>query len=95
VGLIARTVEAAGIATVAFSLAKDLTESVGVPRAIFVKWPLGHPLGEPHNVTQQRVMLYHALRLLRSADQPGIIQEPGYRWRRETYHEPDWGDLNR
>jgi D-proline reductase (dithiol) PrdB len=93
VGLIARAIEAAGIPTVAISIVKDLTEAVGVPRAVFVKWPLGHPLGEPHNDLQQRTMIYRALKLLLEADKPGIIDEPGYRWRRETYTEPTWAHL--
>lgn len=76
-----------------FSLAKDLTESVGVPRAVFVKWPLGHPLGEPDRPDQQRTMLFHALQQLRHADRPGTIYEPGYRWRREEYSEPNWAEL--
>lgn len=92
-GLIARALEQNGIPTVSISIAKDLTEAVGVPRAVFVKWPLGHPLGEPNKPTQQRTMLWHALRLLRMADRPGIIEEPGYRWRREEYSEPDWSQL--
>ena len=93
-GLIARAVEAAGIPTVCLSLTKDLTAAVGVPRAVFVKWPLGHPLGEPHNALQQRTLIYAALQLLRTAQQPGIIAEPGYRWRRESYVEPDWSQLS-
>ena len=93
-GLIARAIERAGIATVTISLAKDLTESVGVPRALFVKWPLGHPLGEPGNKLQQQTILFDALRLLVEANEPGIIAEPGYRWRRTEYSEPDWSALN-
>ncbi|CAN5741259.1 reductase [soil metagenome] len=93
-GLIARSIEAAGIPTVTVSLAKALTEAVGVPRAIFVRWPLGHPLGEPQNPMQQRTMIFATLRLLLDAKQPGIITEPGYRWKRETYSEPDWTQLN-
>lgn len=92
-GLIARTLEAAGIATVSISITRDLTEAVGVPRAVFVKWPLGHPLGEAHAPLQQRTMIYRALSLLVSADRPGIIDEPGYRWRREQYTEPVWARL--
>lgn len=94
-GLIARALEAAGIATVSISLAKDLTAAVGTPRALFVKWPLGHPLGEPHNAVQQRTIIFDALALLRRVDQPGYIAEPGYRWRREHYSEPDWEALAR
>lgn len=92
-GLIARTIERAGIATVSISIARDLTEAVGIPRAIFVKWPLGHPLGEPHALPQQRTIIFHALHLLVNAVQPGIIEEPGFRWRREHYSEPDWSQL--
>ena len=35
------------------------------------------------------------LSLLVHAAEPGIIDEPGYRWRRETYAEPEWADLDR
>ncbi len=89
-GLIARAIEAIGIPTVALSIARDLTAAVGVPRAVFLKWPMGHPLGEPHRPAQQRTVIFLALRLLLEADAPGVILEPGLRWRRETYQEPDW-----
>ncbi len=92
-GLIARAIEAVGIPTVSISIAKDLTLAVGAPRAVFVKWPLGHPLGEPHNPAQQRTMIFLALRLLLEAQEPGVLLEPGFRWRRETYTEPDWSQL--
>jgi D-proline reductase (dithiol) PrdB len=93
VGLIARSIEAAGIPTVVISITRDLTEAVGAPRAVFVKWPLGHPLGEADNAAQQRTLIFDALRLLVNATEPGIIHDPGYRWRREDYSEPDWGAL--
>ena len=92
-GLIARAIEKAGIPTVSISITRDLTESVGVPRALFIKWPLGHPLGEAHNADQQRTLIYDALELLLTAEEPGIIKEPGYRWRRETYTTPDFSQL--
>lgn len=92
-GLIARAIEAAGIPTVSISITRDLTEAVGVPRAIFVKWPLGHPLGEANAAAQQRTLIYDALRLLVDAKEPGTIYDPGYRWRRENYSEPDWSQL--
>ena len=93
-GLIARAIERVGIPTVSISITKDLTEAVGVPRAVFVKWPLGHPLGEAQNAAQQRTLIFDALQLLKSAQTPGIIAEPGYRWRREQYSEPAWGKLS-
>jgi hypothetical protein len=93
VGLIARAIEQVGMPTVSISITKDLTEAVGVPRSVFVKWPLGHPLGEPNNAVQQRTMIFEALSLLKTAQAPGIIAEPGYRWRREHYTEPAWEKL--
>jgi hypothetical protein len=95
VGLIASVIERAGIPTISISITKDLTESVGVPRSLFVKWPLGHPLGEAHAAAQQRTVIFDALQLLVEADEPGIIHEPGYRWRREQYSEPDWSKLRK
>ncbi|NJN80988.1 MAG: hypothetical protein HC802_00990 [Caldilineaceae bacterium] len=92
-GLIARQIESAGIPTVCISITRDLTAAVGVPRAIFVKWPLGHPLGEPFQVAQQHTLIFDALRLLCEAAEPGVIAEPGYRWRRTLFHEPDWSQL--
>lgn len=91
----AREIEAAGIPTVALSLALEVTEAVGVPRALFVKWPLGHPLGEADAPAQQRTILYDALHLLLHAAEPGIIRQPGYRWRRHDYSEPTWERLER
>lgn len=93
-GLIAREIERQGIATVAISITKDLTVAVGVPRAVFLKWPLGHPLGEPHNELQQRTVIFDALSLLVSATEPGTIVAPVYRWRRHDYSEPDWTALS-
>ena len=92
-GLVAREIEAAGIPTVAISLALEITQNVGVPRALFVKWPLGHPLGEANAEAQQRTILFDSLYLLLTATEPGLIAEPGYRWRRQEYSEPVWGKL--
>ena len=92
-GLIARAVEEAGIATIVVSLARDLTAAVGTPRAIFLRWPLGHPLGEANQPAQQRNVIFAGLRQLAAAQEPGQIAEPGWRWRRERYVEPDWQAL--
>jgi D-proline reductase (dithiol) PrdB len=90
VGLIARAVEGAGIATIVVSIARDLTAAVGTPRAIFLRWPLGHPLGEANQPAQQRSVIFAGLQQLLAAKEPGQIVEPGWRWRREQYAEPDW-----
>lgn len=92
-GLIARAVEAAGIPTVVVSIARDLTAAAGTPRAVFVKWPLGHPLGEAGAVCQQQTIIFQALSWLIHAPEPGAIRDLHYRWRREVYAEPDWEQL--
>lgn len=66
-----------------------------MPRAVFVKWPLGHPLGEPQAPLQQRSVIFRALLRLVQAKEAGIIEDLGYRWRREVYSEPEWSLLNR
>ncbi len=84
-GLIARTVEAAGIPTVCVSLQREITAQVKPPRAVYLRWPFGHPMGEPHRPAQQRQVLLDALDLLASAEAPGVIVDLPYRWRREVY----------
>lgn len=63
------------------------------PRAVFVRWPFGHPLGEAGNRAQQLTVIRDALRLL-YAGTPGALVDLPYRWRRERYVEPtDWALL--
>ena len=89
-GLIQRTIEASGIPTVSISIVREYTEKIKPPRAIFLRWPFGHPLGEPGNINQQAAVLDKALEALSSIDTPGTIIEPGWRWRRERYSKPAW-----
>ena len=57
VGLIQRAIEYAGITTVSISLLREITEKLRPPRALFVPYPLGYPLGEPNNpLLQLRIM---------------------------------------
>ena len=45
--LVARLLEASGIATVVMGCAKDIVEHVGVPRLLFSDFPLGNAAGRP------------------------------------------------
>lgn len=94
-GLVARAIEAAGIPTVALSIVREITEKCPPPRALFLRFPFGHALGEPGNVNQQFTILYLAFQLLFSATAPGTIKDGGLRWRRETYQPPDWEAFSR
>lgn len=85
-GLIQRAIEAAGIPTVSISILRDITAKVRPPRALFLRWPFGHPLGEPFHVAQQLTVLRDALHFLETA-RPGEIRDLPYRWRRESYDQ--------
>lgn len=72
-------------------LLADIAARVGAPRGLVLRWPFGHPLGEPGNIPQQMTVIGDALRLLAEASEPGVLRELPYRWRRERWAEPeDW-----
>ena len=89
-GLIQREIERSGIATIGISIVRDYSEKVKPPRTIFLKWPFGHPLGEPGNVPQQTAVLLQAFEALTTISQPGTIVDVPFRWRREKYPPPPW-----
>lgn len=84
-GLVQRVIEAAGVPTVGITLQKDITLSVRPPRALYLRYPFGHPMGEAFAVAQQRTILRDALRALETVSTPGQIVEPGYRWKRHRF----------
>ena len=88
-GLIARVLEEHGISTVTVFLLHEIAEQVGAPRGLSVRWPFGHPLGEPGNIAQQTTMIRHSLDLLATATAPGTLIELPYRWRREQWRLDD------
>lgn len=81
-GLIQREIERRGIPTVCISIVRRFTEEVKAPRAVFLKWPMGHPLGEPFRNDQQTVVLKNALLSFEVIKEPGTIIDLPYRWRR-------------
>jgi D-proline reductase (dithiol) PrdB len=70
VGLIQGVLEEAGMATVSVSALEEITRKVGPPRALFVPFPLGYPLGRPHDVALQRKVILRCLELLDRTDLP-------------------------
>lgn len=94
-GLAAREIEGAGIPTISISIVREITEKTPPPRALYLRFPFGHALGEAGNREQQLAILHLAFKLLFEADRPGTIRDAGLRWRRETYTPPDWEALRR
>lgn len=84
VGLIANGLEAAGMSTIVISLRPDVTQGTGAPRAMYIRFPMGDPVGEPGKPDQQRRILLSALELVPQLERPGLLVELPYRWRRMT-----------
>jgi len=86
VSLVARHLEAHGIATVVLGCAKDIVELAGVPRFLFSDFPLGNAAGRPHDADSQRFTLELALRVLETAPGPRTTVQSPLRWS----DNPDW-----
>lgn len=65
--LIARHLEANGIATVIMGCARDIVEHAGVPRFYWSDFPLGNSAGKPHDRDSQTQTLQGALEMFESA----------------------------
>jgi hypothetical protein len=85
VGLIQRAVESVGIPTIGITLQKEITRKVKPPRALYLRYPFGHPMGEAFAVRQQRAILLASLEALETLMAPGAIVEPGWMWRRHRF----------
>ncbi len=80
VGLIARTLEAAGIPTLSMTSAWSITAAVNPPRAAFVDYPLGHTTGKAGEPALQRAIVEAGLRGFETIDEPGTIVDLGVSW---------------
>ena len=86
-GLIQREIEKVGIATIGISIVREYSEKVKPPRTVFLRWPFGHPVGEPGNIKQQRAVVLESFRALYQIKEPGSIVDLPFRWRREKYDD--------
>ena len=84
--LVARLLEAHGIATVVMGCAKDIVEHVGVPRLLFSDFPLGNAAGRPNDLPSQVQTLELALQLLEAAPAARTTLQSPLRWS----ENPDW-----
>ena len=74
VGLVQAAIERQGIATVSISLLRKVTETIKPPRALFVPYPMGFPLGAPNQPELQHRVISAALGLLERDDLP-VLEE--------------------
>ncbi|MGB6943079.1 MAG: hypothetical protein WBE37_11830 [Bryobacteraceae bacterium] len=73
VGLIQSVIEKAGIPTASVTLLREITERVAPPRALFLDFPLGYPLGVPNDAALQTQILMSLLALLAQSVPPALI----------------------
>ena len=95
VGLTARALEAAGVATVVMGCAKDIVEWVGVPRLLFSDFPLGNGAGRPNDKASQAETLELALRTLESAPAPRTTVQSPLRWSEDPAWKLDYSNIAR
>jgi hypothetical protein len=93
--LVARHLEANGIATVVMGCAKDIVEHAGVPRFLFSDFPLGNAAGRPHDEPSQAFTLELALRVLESAPAARTTVQSPLRWSADGEWKRDYLDLTR
>jgi glycine/betaine/sarcosine/D-proline reductase family selenoprotein B len=87
--LVARHLEANGIATVVMGCAKDIVEHAGVPRFLFSDFPLGNSAGRPHDVESQAFTLELALTVLERAPAARTTVQSPLRWAEDAAWKRD------
>jgi hypothetical protein len=70
VGLVSRSIEAAGIATVTLAMERG----VRAPRVALVPFPYNHPMGAPGDAARHREIALAALALMHGLDGPGEVE---------------------
>ena len=93
--LVARHLEANGIATVLMGCAKDIVEHAAVPRFLFSDFPLGNSAGKPHDPASQALTLELALRVLESAPGPRTTMQSPLRWSEDASWKLDYLNIER
>ena len=74
--MLARALEAQGVATTSISMVREHTDRVKPPRALFVPFPFGHALGRPNDPELQHRVLKAALDLLGAPAGPVLVDFP-------------------
>ena len=72
---LAHCLESAGIATIAISLIRLHSEIIRPPRALFVPFELGRPMGDPGDVATQREVVTQALSLLDHVGPDAVLRD--------------------
>ncbi|MFQ5553794.1 MAG: hypothetical protein ACE5GC_00315 [Acidimicrobiia bacterium] len=78
--MLARVVEATGIATVVVTMMPILAEKRGAPRIVGVPFPFGQAFGMPHDEAMQEAVAVAAIDHLAGAEGPGARVDIDIEW---------------
>lgn len=92
--LVARHLEANGIATVIIGSAIDIVEHCGVPRYLHSDFPLGNPCGKPYDIDMQHKIIRQALALLQDAKTANTTQRTPYTWSEDNSWREDYSRVD-
>ena len=92
--LIARVLEANGIATVIIGSALDIVTRCGIPRYVHSDLPLGNPCGAPYDVMMQRAIIDSAMTLLSQAKEPNSILRSNAVWPGDNSWRDDYSKVD-
>lgn len=81
-GLIQREIEAFGIPTISLTVEREITAQVKPPRALYVGFPAGCPVGEPFDREKQLKVLREIFSELKAIKKPGTIRRTPFKWTR-------------
>ncbi len=75
-----RAIERRGIPTVSVTVARDVTEHMKPPRAVFVPFMMGHQFGVPFHRDLQRRIILTALDRIVQAEVSGEVYDLPLTW---------------
>lgn len=90
VSVLAHFLEEEGIATTVIGLLRELIERAKPPRALWVPFEMGRPLGAPNAKETQIAVLKAALELLERNDGPGLIEDFPEQSEHQEKVKPSW-----
>ena len=93
ISLVARHLEANGIASVVIGCAKDIVEHAAVPRFLFSDFPLGNSAGRPHDRASQAFTLELALRVQETAPAAQTTVQSPLRWSAHASWRRDYNNV--
>ena len=86
--------EEKGLVTVALSLIREHSEKVKPPRAVYVPFPLGLPVGHPGNVAEQQAVLDLAFSTLNATAGPVLVDYRDERAAEEDGSPPQASEID-